>query len=155
MTVYCLHRILSNWPLYCHCTGKIFQVIPSIWLSFPHIFWWSSQVLYREHRVEFIGQITTFILLATFLRVPFYWKHQVLHTEKIDPEDVPHRVETCPCYNIILHNVWAACQVRKIAGAHAPGMPGTFSPSPGKRQAIPTCITTLAWRTCQDAWRDR
>ena len=24
---------------------------------------------------------------------------------------------------------WASCQIRKIAGAHAPGMPGTFSPS--------------------------
>ena len=23
---------------------------------------------------------------------------------------------------------WASCQIRKIAGAHAPGMPGTFSP---------------------------
>ena len=26
--------------------------------------------------------------------------------------------------------LWASCQIRKIAGAHAPGMPGTFSPSP-------------------------
>ena len=26
--------------------------------------------------------------------------------------------------------VWASCQIRKIAGAHAPGIPGTFSPSP-------------------------
>ena len=25
---------------------------------------------------------------------------------------------------------WASCQIRKIAGAHAPGMSGTFSPSP-------------------------
>ena len=25
---------------------------------------------------------------------------------------------------------WASCQIRNIAGAHAPGMPGTFSPSP-------------------------
>ena len=25
---------------------------------------------------------------------------------------------------------WASCQIRKIAGAHAPGMPGTFSPPP-------------------------
>ena len=25
---------------------------------------------------------------------------------------------------------WASCQIRKIAGAHAPGMLGTFSPSP-------------------------
>ena len=25
---------------------------------------------------------------------------------------------------------WVSCQIRKIAGAHAPGMPGTFSPPP-------------------------
>ena len=25
---------------------------------------------------------------------------------------------------------WASCKIRKIAGAHAPGMPGTFSPPP-------------------------
>ena len=37
--------------------------------------------------------------------------------------------------------------------AHAPGMPGTF---PGHRMlAIPTCITTRAWRTCREACRDR
>ena len=28
------------------------------------------------------------------------------------------------------YSQWASCQIRKIAGAHAPGMPGTFSPSP-------------------------
>ena len=27
-------------------------------------------------------------------------------------------------------SAWASCQIRKVAGAHAPGMPGTFSPSP-------------------------
>ena len=39
---------------------------------------------------------------------------------------------------------WASCQLRKIAGAHAPGMPGTFSPSqqvsdPGMHHG--TCVT--------------
>ena len=37
--------------------------------------------------------------------------------------------------------------------AHAPGMPGTFSPHHGL--AIPTCITERAWRTCRDACQDR
>ena len=27
-------------------------------------------------------------------------------------------------------NAWTSCQIRKITGAHAPGMPGTFSPPP-------------------------
>ena len=43
---------------------------------------------------------------------------------------------------------WASCQIRKIAGAHAPGMPGTFSPSP--RVSNPdmhhdTCVTHVPW----------
>ena len=43
--------------------------------------------------------------------------------------------------------------------AHAPGMPGTFSPATefkGNRLlAIPVCITARASRTCRDACRDR
>ena len=43
---------------------------------------------------------------------------------------------------------WASCQIRKIAGAHAPGMPGTFSPSPqvsdpGMHHG--TCVTHVSW----------
>ena len=47
----------------------------------------------------------------------------------------------------------------KLQVAHAPGMPGTFSPAAdfeGNRYlAIPACITARAWRTCCDACRDR
>ena len=43
---------------------------------------------------------------------------------------------------------WASYQIRIIAGAHAPGMPGTFSPPP--RISDPdmhhgTCVTHVAW----------
>ena len=43
---------------------------------------------------------------------------------------------------------WASCKIRKIAGAHAPGMPGTFSPPP--RVSDPdmhhgTCVTHVPW----------
>ena len=43
---------------------------------------------------------------------------------------------------------WASYQIRKIAGAHAPGMPGTFSPPP--RVSDPdmhhrTCVTHVPW----------
>ena len=43
---------------------------------------------------------------------------------------------------------WASCQIRKIAGAHAPGMPGTFSLPP--RVSDPdmhhdTCVTHVPW----------
>ena len=47
----------------------------------------------------------------------------------------------------------------KIRVAHAPGMPGTFSPAANFKRnyyiAIPACITARAWRTCRDACRDR
>ena len=44
--------------------------------------------------------------------------------------------------------LWASCQIRKIAVAHAPGMPGTFSPPP--RVSDPdmhhgTCVTHVPW----------
>ena len=43
---------------------------------------------------------------------------------------------------------WASCQIRKSADAHAPGMPGTFSPRP--RVSDPdmhhgTCVTHVPW----------
>ena len=43
---------------------------------------------------------------------------------------------------------WASYQIRIIAGAHAPGMPGTFSPPP--RVSDPdmhhgTCVTHVPW----------
>ena len=46
------------------------------------------------------------------------------------------------------HPVWASYQVRKIAVAHAPGMPGTFSPSlqvsdPDMHHG--TCVTHVPW----------
>ena len=47
----------------------------------------------------------------------------------------------------------------KLQVAHAPGMPGTFSPAAdfkwNRWLAIPACITARAWRTCCDACRDR
>ena len=44
--------------------------------------------------------------------------------------------------------LWASCQIRKIAGAHAPGMPGTFSPSPHVSDPDMhhgTCVTHVPW----------
>ena len=43
---------------------------------------------------------------------------------------------------------WASCQIRKIAGAHARGMPGTFSPSPQVSDFDMhhgTCVTHVPW----------
>ena len=43
---------------------------------------------------------------------------------------------------------WASCQIRKIAGAHASGMLGTFSPSPQVNDPDlhhGTCVTHVPW----------
>ena len=43
---------------------------------------------------------------------------------------------------------WASCQIRKIADAHAPGMPGTFSPRPPVSDPDmhhSTCMTHVPW----------
>ena len=54
------------------------------------------------------------------------------------------------CRSHVRNNVfvWASCQIRKIAGAHAPGMPGTFSPSPQVSDLDMhhgTCVTHVPW----------
>ena len=55
---------------------------------------------------------------------------------------IPHFTEHAMTYP------WASCQIRKIAGAHAPGMPGTFSPSPQVSDPDMhhgTCVTHVPW----------
>ena len=45
-------------------------------------------------------------------------------------------------------SLWASYQIRKFAGAHAPGMPGTFSPSPQVSDPDMhhgTCVTHVPW----------
>ena len=54
-------------------------------------------------------------------------------------------------YAVTIHSAflqWASYQIRKIAGAHAPGMPGTFSPSPQVSDPDMhhgTCVTHVPW----------
>ena len=58
---------------------------------------------------------------------------------------------------VVWHNMillaWDSYQIRKLARAHAPGMPESFPRHRGL--AIPTCITARASRTCRGACRDR
>ena len=54
------------------------------------------------------------------------------------------------CDKVISHGPqpWASCQIHKIGGAHAPGMPGTFSPSPQVSDPDMhhgTCVTHVPW----------
>ena len=63
------------------------------------------------------------------------------------------------CYGITKHIYGPLTRYVKLQVAHAPGMPGTFSPAADFKEnrliAIPACITARAWRTCRDACRDR
>ena len=52
------------------------------------------------------------------------------------------------CFVKIRTPLWASCQIHKIAGAHAPGMPGTFSPPPQVSDPDMhhgTCVTHVPW----------
>ena len=43
---------------------------------------------------------------------------------------------------------WASCQIRQIGGAHAPGIPGAFSPQPEASDPDMhhgTCVTHVPW----------
>ena len=49
---------------------------------------------------------------------------------------------------LLFPSPWASCQISKIAGAHARGMPGTFSPSPQVSDPDMyhgTCVTHVPW----------
>ena len=54
-----------------------------------------------------------------------------------------------PCFNHYSSDArWASYQIRQIAGAHALGMPGTFSPSPQVSDPDMhhgTCVTHVPW----------
>ena len=48
----------------------------------------------------------------------------------------------------LLNQAWVSWQIRKITGAHAPGMPGTFSPPPQVRDPdmhLGKCVTHVPW----------
>ena len=81
------------------------------------------------------------------------WRHQCRSFFFVSNADDVKR-EICvytPRWPIRRENkrrAWASCQIRKIAGAHAPGMPGTFSPPPGASDPgmhHGTCVTHVPW----------
>ena len=70
---------------------------------------------------------------------------------RIDPCGTPYFIFSLPDLTLLYVKYckrWASCQIRKIAGAHAPGMPGTFSPSPHVSDPDMhhgTCMTHVPW----------
>ena len=94
------------------------------------------------------------------------WRHHLssIHSDQCASHPAtyaPKPIHLCDAW--ILTRKWKyngpLTRYVKLQVAHAPGMPGTFSPAAdfkgNRKLAIPTCITARAWRTCRDACRDR
>ena len=110
-------------------------------------------VVQKKHAIDIFKSVNIYIHMLINILYEIKPKSQVTMVTLIGfsrlPTGYPGQHKHCP--------PWASCQIREIAGAHAPVMPGMFSPSPQvhRRWAIPTCITARASRTCRDACRDR
>ena len=72
------------------------------------------------------------------------------NTPALTQFDEPRAVRQSP-FRWFMCLAWASCQIRKLKlrDAHAPGIPGMYSPPP--RVSDPKCITARASRTWRDA----
>ena len=79
-------------------------------------------------------------------------QNDLYHTTRHHPKHANYVINSlCPNDVMWRHSTgttWASCQIHKIAGTHASGIPRH------RRWAIPTCITARASRTCRDACLD-
>ena len=136
------HTTGSKWkakyhvPTRCHYDNHNMRAtllwnLSFIWLSDTH--WSTTVIVWVYHGID----ICSMKLLSNF---PYPQMTVVLSY-------------ISECYFTIRWTVtdthqWAFCQIRKIAGAHAPRMPGTFSPSPQVRDPDMhhgTCVTHVPW----------
>ena len=82
------------------------------------------------------------LILQMILQHWFRWwlgaiSQQTINWTSVDPDLCRH-----------MASPWASCQIHKIAGAHAPGMPGTFSPPRWVSDLDMhhgTCVTHVPW----------
>ena len=78
-----------------------------------------------------------------FLRIQsIWWRFDTEQATKVVP--ICWRIYASLALDELITKQWASYQIRKIAGAHAPGIPGAFSPPP--RVSDPdmhhgTCVT--------------
>ena len=82
-------------------------------------------------------------LTCYYIRMRAKQHEQMYHILQFNSSKLNHLLN-----NLQHVRTWASCQIHKIAGAHAPGMPGTFSPRP--RVSDPdmhhgTCVTHVPW----------
>ena len=58
-----------------------------------------------------------------------------LRSNQVSMTSILGRLWVCIKRNVSWTSQWASCQIRQIAGAHAPGMPGTFFPTTAGKQS--------------------
>ena len=110
-------------------------------LCAPCHIWWHSRLL-----VIYMITTTYDIISRAYNLHMFYWQyHHKL--SQIYPRLNCRRCKFVLCYFPFCQS-WASCQIRQLVGAHAPGMPGTFSLPP--RVSNPdmhhgTCLTHVPW----------
>ena len=111
--------------------------------------------LYRvySHRVLFNLENTEFYIM--FCSVSWQiWQTSKLNVSEngcffgLSSQELMLKCRPCNTMAPWMMSSWASCQIGKIAGAHAPVMPGTFSPPP--RVSDPdmhhgTCVTHVPW----------
>ena len=114
---------------------------------------------YKIHIHSFCLIILTIITMPldqegkAFGLLPIHWHRHMINTIQLVPfhrelEGMDKKLHPYSKLWGALTYPWASCQIRQIAGAHAPGMPGTFSPPP--RVSNPdmhhgTCVTHVPW----------
>ena len=71
------------------------------------------------HMGAMVLRITDYISVPTndLAQMPLQWSHMRVNVSEMKG------------MTIVSSTAWASCQMRKIAGAHAPGTPGTFFPA--------------------------
>ena len=104
---------------------------------------------------NFLQQLTNFYMSPAWqiviffntqlcsLNCPLHWNNSS-SCSFIETSTWPLHASVIKSYSL----QWASCQIREIAGAHAPGMPGTFSPSPQVSDPDMhhgTCVTHVPW----------
>ena len=101
-------------------------------------------VVEKKHAIDIFKSVNIYIHMLINILYEIKPKSQVTMVTLIGfsrlPTGYPGQHKHCP--------PWASCQIREIAGAHAPGMPGIFSPSPQVSDPDMhhgTCVTHVPW----------
>ena len=117
--------------------------------------------LYLTKFISWVAAVSMSLLISTMARHKAIMRYSLNHWVRIrcsmSNGIMCHR-SVMKCYYrrantieidvTIAKTAWASCQIRNILVAHAPGMPGTFSPPPQVSDPDMhhvTCVTHMPW----------